>query len=300
MGLSIVANGIRWKKGENIVLNDMEFPANVYPWQVQARKYGLEIRVAKGKNGKVPFEEYEKLVDDNTKVITVSWVEFQNGFRHNLKELSKLAHNRGVYLVVDGIQGVGMLKMDVKKEGIDFLACGGHKWLISPIGLGFLYIKKELLEGVEVTFAGWRSHKDPDNFSYSWFEPIDTAKRFDGGSPNVIGAIGMKESVSYLLHLEPKNIEQHALGLASYLVERLNELSNIKIMTPLDANGKPKSAIVSFSTDGIDTIYEHMRESKIIVSLRLGAIRVASHLYNTRDDIDQLIDKLTTFIPKRK
>ena len=293
-GLNIVANGIKWKKGENIVINDMEFPANIYPWQNQAKEHGLDIRVAKSNNGKVPIEEYEKLIDDNTRVVSVSWVEFQNGFTHNLREIAELSHEYGAYFVVDGIQGLGMLTLDVQKENVDFFACGGSKWLISPIGTGFLYIRQEHLEELDVTFAGWRSHADPHNFSYTWFEPAKTAKRFDGGSPNVIGAIGMKTSINYLLQLNPQRIKEYDLYLANYLVERLNELENIRILSPLDENGTPKSSIISFTTKDIEKIHTNLKEHKIITSLRLGAIRISPHLYNSRDDIDVLIENIKT------
>jgi len=295
-GLNIVANGIKWKKGENIVINDMEFPANIYPWQNQAKKHGLDIRIAKSNNGKVPVEEYEKLIDDNTRVVAVSWVEFQNGFTHNLSEIAELSHEHGAYFVVDGIQGLGMLTLDVQKENVDFFACGGSKWLISPIGTGFLYIKREYLEELDVTFAGWRSHKDPDSFSYAWFEPAKNAKRFDGGSPNVIGAVGMNASINYLLNHNPQRVQEYDLYLAYYLVERLNELENIKILSPLNENGNPKSSIISFATTAknIEKIHTNLKDHKIITSLRLGAIRVSIHLYNSRDDIDVLTEMLKT------
>ncbi len=106
-GLNIISNGIKWGRGDNIVINDLEFPANVFTWQLQARKYGLELRIARNINGEIPLEVYDDLIDERTKIIAVSWVEFSNDFRHDLKALSEISHKKGVYLVVDGIQGVG-------------------------------------------------------------------------------------------------------------------------------------------------------------------------------------------------
>jgi len=288
-GLNIVANGIKWKNKENIVLNDLEFPSNIFPWQNQAKKHNLEIRIAKNVRGKIPLEEYEKHIDDSTRVVAVSWVEFQNGFKHDLKALAELAHAHGAYLVVDGTQSVGMLDIDVKKMNVDFLACACAKWLISPIGTGFLYIRRDLVDEIDATYVGWRSVKDPENFSYRWFELDETARRFEAGSPSFLGIQGLMESLKYIRRIGPRSIERRDLELAEYLVEQFLEIKQLKIVTPLNED-KPQSAIVSFTCRNVEEVYNKLLENRFIVSLRLNAIRVSPHFYNVEQEIENLVN----------
>ena len=288
-GLNIVANGIKWKNKENIVLNDLEFPSNIFPWQNQAKKHNLEIRIAKNVHGKIPLEEYEKHIDDNTRVIAVSWVEFQNGFKHDLKALAELAHAHGAYLVVDGTQSIGMLDVDVKKMDVDFLACACAKWLISPIGTGFLYIHKDLVDEIDATYVGWRSVKDPENFSYRWFELDEAARRFEAGSPSFLGIQGLMESLKYIHRIGSRSIERRDLELAEYLVEQFLEIKQLKIVTPLNED-KPQSAIVSFTCRNVEEVYNKLLENRFIVSLRLNAIRVSPHFYNIEQEIEDLVN----------
>jgi selenocysteine lyase/cysteine desulfurase len=291
-GLNIVANGIKWKRGENIVLNDLEFPANIFPWQNQAKKHNLEIRITKSIGGKVPLEEYEKQINEKTRVVAVSWIEFQNGFKHDLKALAETAHAHGAYLVVDGIQGVGMLDIDVKKMDVDFLACACAKWLISPIGTGFLYVRKELIDEIDVAYVGWRSDEDPDNYGYRWFKLADTARRFEVGSPSFIGIQGLLESLKYIHKIGIKRIEKKDLELAEYLVEQLQNL-DVRIVTPLEED-KPQTAIVSFTCKNVKEMYDNLLKNNIVVSLRLNAIRVSPHFYNTKQEIEELVNLVKT------
>lgn len=288
-GLNIVANGIKWKNKEKIVLNDLEFPSNIFPWQNQAKKHNLEIRIAKNVHGEIPLEEYEKHIDDSTRVVAVSWVEFQNGFKHDLKALAEVAHAHGAYLVVDGTQSVGMLDIDVKKMNVDFLACACAKWLISPIGTGFLYIRRDLVDEIDATYVGWRSVKDPENFSYRWFELDETARRFEAGSPSFLGIQGLMESLKYIRRIGPRSIERRDLELAEYLVEQFLEIKQLKIVTPLNED-KPQSAIVSFTCRNVEEVYNKLLENRFIVSLRLNAIRVSPHFYNVEQEIENLVN----------
>lgn len=293
-GLNIVANGIDWRRGENIVLNDLEFPANVFPWQNQAKINGLEVKIARNINGEIPVEEYEKLVDDKTRILAVSWVEYSNGFKHDLKTLAEIAHSHGALLVVDGIQGIGSLKLSVSREKIDLLSCGCSKWLISPIGTGFLYVKKQLLGELKTTFIGWRSDVDFLDFTFREFKCHSSARRFEIGSPNFIGLHGMLASVKYILKVGLDRIEEKNLSLAEQLVNYLRELK-LKTETPL-VNGAPQSSIVSFKTSRVKELHEKLTRNRIVTSIRSGAIRVSPHFYNDEEDVEKLITVIKQLI----
>ena len=288
-GLNFVANSIRWKAGENIVINDLEFPTNVFIWQIVARKHGLELRVVKNRNGVLHIEDYERVIDDKTRAIAVSWVEFSNGYVHDLKALAEIAHEHNAYLIVDGIQGVGSLYIDVERWGIDFLACGGHKWLLGFPGSGFLYIRREILDELDIPFAGWLGDKDPYDFSFREFRPADSAKRFELGSPSFIGYVALERSLKLILDIGIERIQKRNLELVRYLIEELGE--RYEIESPLN-DGYPVSPIIRIKVAKSDEIVEKLREHKIFVASRRGGIRVSPHFYNDKSDIDKFVRAL--------
>ncbi|MHA1616617.1 MAG: aminotransferase class V-fold PLP-dependent enzyme [Candidatus Njordarchaeales archaeon] len=290
MGLNLAANSIKWEPGDNIVINDLEFPTNIFPWQVQARKHGLEIRVAKNRNGRLDIDVYEKLVDDHTKVIALSWVEFSNGYVHDLKALSELAHTHGAYLVVDGIQGVGALKIDVRETDVDVIVCGAQKWLMGLPGTGLMYIKKSVLDELEVSFGGWLGDEKPFEFAYREYSPVRSARRFELGTPNFVGYYVLKSSLELILSIGINNIQNRDLELAGYLIEKVQDIA--KIASPLN-NGKPESPIISLEVPDAENIVNALwNEDKIRVAARMGRIRVSPHFYNNEEDIDKLVEAL--------
>ncbi|MBX5328562.1 MAG: aminotransferase class V-fold PLP-dependent enzyme [Candidatus Bathyarchaeota archaeon] len=202
MGLNIAANVLTHPRGSKIVTTDLEYPSVVYPW---LRK-GLDVKVdyVKNVNGKILLEDVEKAVDDKTVAVAVSHVEYVNGFRHDLRALSEIAHEHGAYLIVDAIQSVGTMPIDVKRDNVDFLATACYKWLLSPPGTGYLYVKEELIEKFEPTFVGWASVKqeifETIDFWDIWSLKLsDTASRFEVGSPGFISFIGTMEALKLLL-----------------------------------------------------------------------------------------------------
>ena len=297
MGLNLIANSIRWSRGENIVTTDLEFPTNLFPWQVIAKRYGLEIRYVRNVDGSLRREDFEKAVDKKTRVIAVSWVEFGNGFVNDLGFLSKLARENDALLVVDGIQGVGALKIDVRNVGVDVLVSGFQKWLLG-IGGAFLYVREDILDNLEVPFAGWLSDKDSRSFEFREYKPSLDARRFELGSPSFADAIVARESLSFIQSIEIENIERRDLDLISYLRKRLSEYDNIEFMTPKDN----LSPILTFRFRSWDTkaVFEHLLEKNIYVSYRLGGIRVSPHFYNNKSDIDTFLDLIGEYLRKRR
>ena len=289
MGINLVMNSIKWKKGCNIVTTDMEFPANLFPWQVAARRYSLEIRYVRNIDGALRREDFERLLDDKTQVIAVSWVEFSNGFVNDLEFLSKLAHEHGALLIVDGIQGVGALCLDVRKTNVDVLVSGFQKWLLGTGG-GFLYIREELMDELDVAFAGWLSDSSPRDFSFREYKPAEGARRFEVGTPSFADVVVARESLRFILSIGIENIELRNLELIDYLRKRLDELDDVVFMTPKNNH----SAILTFRFRDRNTeyIFKGLIERNIYVSYRLGGIRVSPHFYNNRADIELFIETL--------
>lgn len=285
-GLNMIANSIVWERGQNIVTNDMEFPTNLFIWQRIAERYGLEIRYARSRNGAISMEEYEMLVDEKTRAIVVSWVEFSNGFTHDLDFLSRLARDYDAYLIVDGIQAVGALPLNVRRVRIDAISCGFQKWMLG-IGGGFIYINEEIMSELDPPFAGWLSDVRPFDFSFRKYNPVRGAKMFEIGSPNFVAYLVEIEALRLIEKLSVSRIYNHNRDLARYLRKRLVDVG-IGMLTPKDSPSpitliKPKSA---------RKVYEALMGRKIIVSYRMSGIRISPHFYNNKEDIDKLVDEI--------
>ena len=292
VGLNIAANVLRYSPGSKIVTTDLEYPSVVYPWL--RKSLGVKVHYVRNVNGKILLEDLEKAVDDNTVAVSISHVEYVNGFRHDLRALSEIAHEHGAYLIVDAIQSAGAMQIDVRKDDVDFLASACYKWLLSPPGAGYLYVKKELIEKFEPPFLGWASVKP------EVFETIDlwdiwslklseTASRFEIGSPSFLSFIGATEALKMLLNFGIENIERRILKLTSHLIESVKELG-LKLQTPEEP--QYRSGIVNFKIEKPQEIVEKLNNKGIIVSARAHGIRVSPHFYNTEEEIDRLMEEI--------
>jgi len=292
IGLNIIANMLEYNENSNIVTTDLEFPSVVYPWL--RKKLNVEVRYVKNVDGKLRDEDFERAIDEDTAAIVVSHVEYANGFRNNLKSLSRLAHEHGAFLVVDAIQSTGAIKVDVKQDDIDFLATACYKWLLGPSGIGFLYIKEELIEEFEPPMVGWAS-VEPEVFETVEFWDIwnlrlsKTASRFEVGGLNVIGCIGAAAALKLLLDYGMENVESRILDLTDYLIGRVKE-AGWKLQTPEEKSCR--SGIVNFLIDRPAEKVEQLAKRGIIVSARANGIRVSPHFYNTIGEIDKLVEEL--------
>jgi len=287
-GLNIVACGVDWREGDNLICAETEFTANVYPW-THLRRRGVEVRFAPARQNRILAEDVASLMDPRTRLVAISFVEFQSGYRNDLASLAALCHERGAYLCVDGIQGLGALQFSVAQTPVDFLAAHAAKWMLGPIGAGFLYIRRELLQVLEPAMAGWRSVVDRDNY-FKYDSPLcDCGERFEPGSPNFGGLLGMEAAIELLLSVGIQEIETRILSLTDYLIKGL-QASGCAIDTPI-AGRRERSGIVSFRHRALDSaqLYERLQTAGVIVSLRGDLIRVSPHFYNTEDELDRLL-----------
>jgi len=292
MGLNIVANMLDYPHDAKIVTTDLEYPSVVYPWL--RKKLNVKVHYVKNRDGKILLEDFEKAVDDKTVAVAASHVEYVNGFRNDLKAIGEITHDHGAYLIVDAIQAAGALQIDVKRDDVDFLTTACYKWLLSPPGAGYLYVKEELVERFEPPFVGWASVK-PEVFETLDFWDIwnlrlsETASRFEVGSPSYISFMGVNEALKMLLHFGIVNVEKRILKLTDYLIEQLKNLG-ITLRTPEEP--QCRSGIVLAKLDKPKEVYEALAKKGIIVSARANGLRISPHFYNTEAEIDTLIEEI--------
>ena len=222
--ISAIANGVSWRRGDNFVTAAGEFPANVYPWLRVAAEFEVETKITKpGDRGLISVDELLELVDDRTRVVSVSWVEFATGQRLDIQRIGKFCRERGILFFVDAIQGLGALQLDVERDYIDAFAAGAQKFLLGPKGVALLYLSDGALEMVRPTVLGWTAVKDYSDYLVHDIDFREGAARFEGGTPNVVGICGLGESIDLFLTTGPAKIEQHLLSLNRYLAQGLQD-----------------------------------------------------------------------------
>ena len=280
-GINIAAHAIPFQPGDNVIFCDMEYPANVYPW-MNLERHGVEARIVPHREGGLALDDLEAHVDQRTRVVAVSSVEFLSGFRNDLKSIGELCKARGIYFVVDGIQSLGVIPLDVRECQIDMLSCGGPKWLMGPCGLGFLFCRKELIEEMIPPYAGATSVVDFLNFRDYDLTFLPDARRFEVGTSNLVGMVGLLASVNLLLEVGIEEIQRWTRHLTDVLIEDLQE-RGYQIASCL--RPEHRSAIVSFPTPDVQADYERLIANKVIVSLRENYIRVSPHCYNTEEEV---------------
>jgi selenocysteine lyase/cysteine desulfurase len=281
-GLNVIANALPLQPGDNVVFCDMEFPSNVYPW-LNLKRSGVEARCVPHDGGGLTVAALEAQADACTRVVAVSSVEFLTGFRSDLAALGTWCREHGAYFVVDGIQSVGVLPMDVQACHIDFLSCGGPKWLMGPAGQGFIYVRRERLDDLQPPFAGcisvagWEAWRDYD------LTFLPDASRFELGCGNLISQVGLLAAVRFLLDVGIDAVERWTLHLTDLLVKDL-----IQRGYQIASNLAPEhcSAIVSFRVTGdVDQAYQQLAAGRVVISKREDLIRVSPHCYNTEEEI---------------
>jgi cysteine desulfurase/selenocysteine lyase len=289
-GLNLFARGLDWRRGDRVVLPRAEFPANVYPW-LSLESKGVKLKFVKEKKGRILVEDIEKAIDGRTRVVAVSFVEFSSGFRNDLERIGNICKRRSVHLVVDGIQGVGALRLDVKKCNLSAMSAAGHKWLLSPQGTGIFYCPNRVMTGLEHPMPGWMSvvgWTDYHNFDYNLFKD---SRRYESAQRNLLGLCGLMESLSLIDELGIRSIEKRILDITDYLCDLLGK-RGFEVFSPRREG--EKSGIVSFFVKGRnpDRVREMLRRKGIIVSAREGRLRVSPHYYNSFEEVERFVDAL--------
>lgn len=291
-GLSTVANGLRWQPGDNLVTFRNEFPSNIYPWLRLREAFGVEVRMAEERDGRIDLDELIGLIDAKTQLVAISYVQYASGFRADLERLGRAARAVDALLVVDVIQALGVVPIDVQAELVDVAAGACHKWLLTPEGVGFLYLSERARERIEPTLVGWISVPDPDdyaNFSQGWNR--GTLAWETGTGPAAL-IHGLEQSLKLLSETGIDRIQSHLEILTDYLCERL---ANTPYRIVSSRQSGEKSQIVCIQhTGGLSAmnLYAHLKDRRIITAPRGDRLRISPHLYNTSEEIDALVNAL--------
>ncbi len=292
-GLSLAANALNLSPGDVILVSDREFPANMYPWLMQKRR-GVDVEIARCTPEGWPDEDYleSRLADPRVKVLAVSFVQFANGYRVDLGRLGAACRATGTHLVVDAIQGIGNSVLDVKETPVDILACGGQKYLLSPWGSGFVYVRRELIERLEPAVTGWMAFEGTDDFSrLTEYNPTfrSDARRFELITLPFQDFYGMSESLRMLLELGIRDIAEFTHALHEPVLRWADD-RGIRVASPREE--AHRSAIVCVAPPKPVDAYHALKRAHVVCSLREGAIRLAPHFYNTVEEMEKVVEVL--------
>ena len=290
--LSTVANGLSWRAGDNIVTFSREFPSNIYPWLRIRDVFGVVVRMCEERDGRIDLSELESLIDDHTRIVAISHVQYASGFRTDLARLGQVARRHDALFVVDAIQALGAVPTNVEAEFIDVAAGASHKWLLAPEGVGYLFLSDRARERIQPTLVGWTSVPNPDdyfNFEQGWNR--GTLAWETGTGPAAL-LHGFKASLELLHNSGVEVIANYLEELADYLCERLAG-RNYEVVSSR-AQGE-KSHIVCIRHRGGHSsmsLYHHLNQRNIITAPRGDRLRIAPHFYNTATEVDQFIEAL--------
>lgn len=290
-GLNLIACGFRFREGDNVVIPRVEYPANVYPWWNQERR-GVAIRwVDEDGQGRVPTEAVIRRIDRRTRIVAVSFVEFASGYRADLEALGSACAERGVHLVVDAIQGLGVLPLDVERCRLSALTCGAHKWIQGPTGAAFFFCREDLMAEMDPVLVGADAVVDAADYLDYRFELLPDARRFEYAMRNHPGVAGLNAALSLLEDVGLEAITRRVKALTDFLVERLRE-TGCSVFSP--RGGGEWSGIVSASVPGGDParLRKQLAGKGVVVSERAGRLRVSPHYYNDESDLARFLDTL--------
>lgn len=314
-GLNIAARGMELKDGDNIITTNLEFIQVALPWCMLRNEINLDIRVCKTADNTFSSKDFDKLVDEHTKAIVMSTIEWCNGWQTDLEELGAYCQKKGIYLVVDAVQQLGVTKIDTKKAHIDVLVAGGHKWLNSPYETGVMYVNKDTIKKLKQSYFGYLNTSVPEGgWPAYWANPAapsvnewhfdDTARKFEiGGTCNYTGALALGESLQLVNEIGIDNIEAHVHELSNYCMDRMEEIGGT-LITKREGNHFG-GIVIARLYDDLDTdrvIQKALQDQKIFIALRftdfIGGFRISCQYFNNKKDIDVMINAMKEQIAK--
>jgi len=284
--INIVSSGLPWQSGDRVILNDMEFPANVYPY-LPLRRCGVELDFLKCPNHKITPESIAAALTPRTRVVALSAVQFLTGYRADMAAIGDLlSRSRDVFFVVDGIQAVGGVQVDVQKMKIDALAAGCQKWQMAPHGTGFLYLTEALQDNITPQHVGWLAAHNPWDF-FNFDQPLAaSARRYEGGTLNIPGIWAVHAALRTLLEFGLAEIEDHILTLTQILTGELQNLDGVELLSPISP--QERAGIVTIQLPAkidVNAVFQHITSQNITISLRDGKLRYSPHFYNSPEEI---------------
>jgi selenocysteine lyase/cysteine desulfurase len=291
-GLSTVANGLDWRAGDNLVTFRGEFPSNIYPWLRARDAFGVEVRMCEERDGRIDPDELIGLIDSKTRVVAISQIQFASGFRADLERIGRAARAHDALLVVDVIQALGVVPINVESELVDVAAGAGHKWLLTPEGVGLLYLSDRARERIQPTLVGWISVPNPEdyqNFEQGWNQ--GTLAWETGTGPMAL-VYGLEASLRLLLEVGISRIQSHLETLTDYLCDRL-ESEHYEVVSSRRPGEKSQIVCIRHRS-GLTPmdLYAHLKKNNIVTAPRGDRLRISPHLYNTLEEMDALVNTL--------
>ncbi|HEU4588187.1 MAG TPA: aminotransferase class V-fold PLP-dependent enzyme [Gemmatimonadales bacterium] len=289
-GLNLAARALRLGPGDVVLAHDREFPANVYPWMALERQ-GVRFELIPTRDGLPDEAALLRALDrPGVRAVTASWVSFATGSRIDVAALGHACRERGIYFVLDAIQGLGAAVLDVQTCPVDILACGGHKWLLGPTGSGFVYVRRDLVQQLEPDVIGWMSVQASAELSRLVDYDLtfhDDARRFEVLTLPYHDFAGLNASMELLLELGPDAVARHIEQLVDCAVEWAREEPSVRLLTPAEA--ARRAGIVALAPSDPAAASERLRRARITHSLREGAIRLSPHCYNTMGEMERAL-----------
>ncbi|MHB1687089.1 MAG: aminotransferase class V-fold PLP-dependent enzyme [Ignavibacteriaceae bacterium] len=292
-GINIIAQGVKWKRGDRVLLNDLEFPANVYPF-LNLKNEGVEIDFVKSHNGIVSAEDIIESIKPATRLVSISQVQFLTGYRADLEKIGKVCKEKGIIFSIDAIQGLGAIRLDVQKCNIDFLSAGSQKWMLGLQGLGMVYISEKVQQELEPKYIGWLSVDDAWNLLRYDLNLKKSADCFQGGTLNSVGIYALDASLKFFMEFGFDKIEEMVLENVEYLIKRLQSIGINPILK--DCSKENLSGIVSFKHENSQKIFDGLSMRNIHCAVREGYVRLSPHFYNVKEETDKVIEVLREII----
>ena len=287
-GLSFVAYGLPWQPGDNVVGIQQEFPSNRFVWDSLASK-GVQFRQLDLDSSRDPEQALMALCDNNTRLISISAVQYHNGLRMDLPRIGRFCREQNILFCVDAIQQLGALQFDVQHIGADFVIADGHKWLLSGEGLGLFYVRNAVMDRLQILQYGWHMAKPLADYSAHSFELASSARRFECGSPNMLGIHAMQASLGVLLSTGLDLIERQVLENSRFLLQGLSAIAGVEVLT--DSTAQRLSGIVTFNSEQLsaDKLYQRLSVENILCAPRGGGVRLSPHFYTPRTQLEQAL-----------
>jgi selenocysteine lyase/cysteine desulfurase len=285
-GINPIANALQFDGRNKVVLSEYEFPTMAQIWLAQ-RPRGAEIHFLDGVNDTIPTECYERAIDARTRIVPLTHVSFVNGFRSDVAAIARIAHAQGALLFLDGYQDCGTRPLDVKALDVDFFVTGTLKYLLGPPGLGFLYVRRELIETLAPTITSWMAQRDVFAFNTKCHDPSPDARRFEGGSPSIPNIYLARPAIDLLTEIGMHDVAAQIARLTAAFLKGARDL-RIASKTPPSSVGP---LVVLRATDAAGVL-ARLTARGIAVSTRRDGVRFAFHVYNTLEDVDVALTAL--------
>ncbi len=287
-GLSVVAYGIDWRVGDKIVTADQEFPSNRIVWESLRARFGVQTVCVDLYSAETPEQALIDALDENTRLLAVSAVQYASGLRMDLERLGAACRKRGVLFCVDAIQQLGAAPFDLKRCQADFLAADGHKWMLAPEGVALFYCRPELRESLKLNQFGWHMVEHYGDFDRRDWAPAHSARRFECGSPNSLGVHGLHASLGLLEETGMAQVHEMISGNITYLIDKLREL-DCEIISPTDPVRRLGILVFRHPRFDSEALYQALMQARVLCALRGGGVRFSPHFYTSEVQLKQAV-----------